>query len=252
MIIKFSLLRLSIIILFVIFFPLVQKQWLNLYLFDINNLSIYKLLYYLSGLTVPILVIINSLNKFTYYKFNFHKNNNNNSDISGKSLFIITLVILSILSILISNYIFINLKIILSLLMSNNEYLVQYDIDKQILFVVIISIFLIFKKTKFLLKKIILTNFFIFSIINWYSQINNSSLNDVIPFYIFKFENINFVNIVFLLAIETMFYLWSYISYNSYLSDWNVPRPYKKEVAPIFNVIIFYLLVILYYSILFK
>ena len=252
MIIKFSLLRLSIIILLVILFPLVQKQWLNLYLFDINNLSIYKLLYYLSGLIVPILVIINSLNKFTYYKFNFHKKNNNLSDISGKSLFIITLVILSILSILISNYIFINLKIILNLLMSNNEYLVQFDIDKQILFVVIISIFLIFEKTKFLLKKITLTNFFIFSIINWYSQINNSSLNDVIPFYIFKFENINFVNIVFLLAIETMFYLWSYISYNSYLSDWNVPIPYKKEFTPIFNVIFFYLLVILYYSILFK
>ena len=252
MIIKFSLLRLSIIILLVIFFPLVQKQWLNLYLFDINNLSIYKLLYYLSGLIVPILVIINSLDKFTYYKFNFHKKNNNNFDISGKFLFLITLVILSILSILISNYIFINLKIILNLLMSNNEYLVQYDIDKQILFVVIISIFLIFKKTKFLLKKITLINFFIFSIINWYSQINNSSLNDVIPFYIFKFGNINFVNIVFLLAIETMFYLWSYISYNSYLSDWNVPKPHMKEITPILNIIMFYLLVILYYSILFK
>ena len=252
MIIKFSLLRLSIIILLVILFPLVQKQWLNLYLFDINNLSIYKLLYYLSGLIVPILVIINSLNKFTYYKFNFLKKNNFKYDISGKSLFLITLVILSILSILISNYIFINLQIILNLLMSNNEYLVQYDIDKQILFVVIISIFLIFEKTKFLLKKITLTNFFIFSIINWYSQINNFYFNDVIPSYIFKFENINFVNIFFLLAIETMFYLWSYISYNSYLSDWNVPKPYKKEVTPIFNVIIFYLLVILYYSILFK
>ena len=252
MIIKFSLLRLSIITLLLILFPLVQKQWLNLYLFDINNLSIYKLLYYLSGLIVPILVIINSLDKFTYYKFNFHKKNNNNFDISGKFLFLITLVILSILSILISNYIFINLKIILNLLISNNEYLVQFDIDKKILFVVIISIFLIFKKTKFLLKKITLINFFIFSIINWYSQINNSSLNDVIPFYIFKFGNINFVNIVFLLAIETMFYLWSYISYNSYLSDWKVPKPYKNEVTPIFNIIMIYLLVILYYSILFK
>ncbi len=252
MIIKFSLLRLSLIILLVILFPLVQKQWLNLYLFDINNLTVYKLLYYLSGLIVPFLVIVNSLNKFTYYKFNFHKKNNNNSDISGKSLFLITLVILSILSILISNYIFINIKIILNLLMSNNEYLVQYVIDKQILFVVIISIFLIFEKTKFLLKKITLTNFFIFSIINWYSQINDSSLNDVIPFYIFKFENINFVNIIFLLSIEIMFYLWSYLSYNSYLSDWNVPKPYKKEVTPMSNIIMYYLLVILYYSILFK
>ncbi len=252
MIIKFSLLRLSIIILLVILFPLVQQQWLNLYLFNINNLSIYKLLYYLSGLIVPILVIINSLNKFTYYKFNFHKKNINNFDISGKFLFLITLVILSTLSILISHYIFINLKIILNYFTSNNEYLVQFEIYNQILFVVIISFFLIFKKTKFILKKIILTNFFIFSIINWYLQIENSSLNDVISFYIFKFGNINYVNIGFLLAIEIMFYLWSYISYNSYLTDWNVPKPYKKEVTPIFFIIIFYLFIILYYSILFK
>ena len=252
MIIKFSPLRLSIIIFLVILFPLVQKQWLNLYLFDINNFSIYKLLYYLSGLIVPFLVILNSLNKFTYYKFNFHKKNNNNFDISGKSLFLITLIILSILSILISHYIFINLKIFLNLFISNNGYLVQFDTDKQILFVVIISILLLFEKTKFIIKKITLTNFFIISIISWYSQINNFSFQEVIPFYILKFGNINFLNIVFLLAIEIMFYLWSYISYNSYLSDWNVPKPYAKEAQPIIYILIFYLLIILYYSILFN
>ena len=252
MIIKFSLLRLSLIFLLVIIFPLIQKQWLNLYLFDINNLSIYKLLYYLSGLFVPILVIINSLNKFTYYKFNFLKKNNYKYDISGKSLLLITLVISSFISILISRYIFINLKIFLNLFMSNNEYLVQFDTDNQILFVVIISTLLLFEKTKFFIKKIILTNFFIISIISWYSQIINFSLKEVIPFYILKFGNINFLNIVFLLAIEIMFYLWSYISYNSYLSDWNVPRPYAKEAKPLIYILIFYLLIILYYSILFK
>ena len=252
MIIKFSLLRLSIIILLVILFPLVQKQWLNLYLFDINNLSIYKLLYYLSGLIVPIIVIINSLNKFTYYKFNLLNKNNYKYDISGKSLFLITLVISSLISILISRYIFINLKIFINLFMSNNEYLVQFDTDKQILFVVIIIILLLFEKTKFIIKKITLTNFFIISIISWYSQINNFSLKEVIPFYILKFGNINFLNIVFLLAIEIMFYLWSYISYNSYLSDWNVPKPYAKEATPIIYIFMFYLLIILYYSILFK
>ena len=251
MIIKFSLLRLSIIILLVILFPLVQKQWLNLYLFDINNLSIYKLLYYLSGLFVPIFVIINSLNKFTYYKFSLLKNNYK-YDISGKSLFLITLVISSLISILVSRYIFINLKIFLNLFMSNNEYLVQFDTDKQILFVVIISILLLFEKTKFIIKKITLTNFFIISIISWYSQINNFSLKEVIPFYNLKFGNIYFLNIVFLLAIEIMFYLWSYISCNSYLSDWNVPRPYAKEATPIIYIFMFYLLITLYYSILFK
>ena len=252
MIIKFSLLRLSIIILLVILFPLVQKQWLNLYLFDINNLSIYKLLYYLSGLIVPIIVIINSLNKFTYYKFNLLNKNNYKYHISGKSLFLITIVISSLISILISRYIFINLKIFLNLFMSNNEYLVQIDINKQIFFIVIISILLLFEKTKFIIKKITLTNFFIISIISWYSQINNFSLKEVIPFFIFKFGNINFLNIVFLLAIEILFYLWSYISYNSYLSDWNVPKPYAKDAIPIIYIFMFYLLIILYYSILIK
>ena len=252
MIIKFSQARLYVVFLLVILLPLVQKQWLNLYLFDINNFSIYKFLYYLSGLIIPIFIVINSLNKFTYYKFNFLKKNNYKYNISGKSLFLITLVISSLISILISRYIFINLKIFLNLFISNNGYLVQFDTDKQILFVVIISILLLFEKTKFIIKKITLTNFFIISIISWYSQINNFSLKEVIPFYILKFGNINFLNIVFLLAIEIMFYLWSYISYNSYLSDWNVPKPYAKEAKPIIYILIFYLLIILYYSILFK
>ena len=249
MIIKFSIARLSIIFLLVILFPLVQKQWLNLYLFDINNFTIYKLLYYLSGLIVPFLVIINSLNKFTYYKFNHH-NENNSNDIKGKLLFLITIVILSILSILIACYIFINLKILLNLLLSNNEYLVQFFIDNQIPIVFIFFTLLIFNKTKYFIKKIVLTNFLILSIIDWYFQINNSFLIDIVPFYVFKSENINFINLAFLLAIETVFYLWSYISHSTYLSDWNVPRPYKKEIIPILNISMFYFLVMIYYSIL--
>ena len=252
MIINFSLVRLFIIFLLVILFPLVQKQWLNLYLFNINNFTIYKFLYYLSGLIVPILVIINSLNKFTYYNFNYHSNKNNTNNISGRSLLLITIILSTTLSILISHYIFLNLRILLNFFLSNNEYLFKFDIDKQILFAVIISTFLIFKKTKLLLKKIILANFFIFSIITWYLQISNSFSIDIVPYYIFIFGNINFLNVAFLLAIETIFYLWSYISYSSNLSDWKVPKLYKKEILPILNIAIFYLFIILYYSILFK
>ena len=249
MIIKFSLIRLSIIFLLVILFPLVQNQWLNLYLFNINNFTIYKGLYYLSGIIVPILVIINSLKYFTYYKFNYCSKENY---ISGKLLLLITAIILSSLSILISQYIFINSNIIFNFFISNNEYLVQFDIDKQILFVMIFSIFLIFNKTKFIIKKIVLANFLLFSIIIWYSQINNSFFNDLIPPYISKFGNINFINIAFLLAIETVFYLWSYISYGSYLSDWNVPKISKNDFSPILNIVMIYLSIFLYYSILFK
>ena len=250
MIIKFSLARLSIIFLLVILFPLVQQQWLNLYLFDNNNFTIYKFLYYLSGLIIPIFIVINSLNKFTYYKFNYHKKNYSNN-INGKLLLLLTLIVSTTLSILVSNYIFINLKNFLNLFISNNKYLDQFDIYHQIVFVVIIFTFLIFEKTKYLIKKIILTNFFIFSIINWYSQINNYFLIENVPFYISRFGNINFINIIFILSIETVFYLWSYISYSTYLSDWNVPKPYIREVIPILNIFIFYLLIILYYSILF-
>ena len=151
-----------------------------------------------------------------------------------------------------SQYIFINSNIILNFFKSNNEYLVQFDIDKQILFVMIFSIFLIFNKTKFIIKKIVLANFLLFSIIIWYSQINNSFFNDLIPPYISKFGNINFINIAFLLAIETVFYLWSYISYGSYLSDWNVPKISKNDFSPILNIVMIYLSIFLYYSILFK
>ena len=258
MIIKFSLRRLSLIFLLVIVFPLVQKQWLNLYLFNINNFTIYKVLYYLSGLIVPILIIINSLNKFTFYKFNYNIDTNTNTNtntnacsINGRLLFLITSLVLSILSILISNYILINLKIFINSFLRNNDYFVIFDIDKQVLFFVIISTFLIFKKTKFVIKKIVLTNFFIFSIINWYLQINNHFVTNIPPFYFFKFGNINFINITFILAIESFFYVWSYISYSSNLSDWKVPKPYKREILPILNIVIFYLLTIFYYSILF-
>ena len=252
MIIKFSLVRLSVIFLLVILFPLVQKQWLNLFLFDINSFSIYKLLYYLSGLVVPILIVINSLNKFTYYKFNYHNKNKKNFDISGKLLLLLSFIVLTTLSILISSYVLVNINIFLNFFVTKKEYLVQFYGDKQILCIVIVSIFLIFKKTKYFIKKIILTNFFIFSIITWFLQINNSKIVEIVPFYFFKLGHINFINIAFILAIEIVFYLWSYISYSSYLSDWLVPRPYKNEVLPILNIIIFYLLIIFYYSILFK
>ena len=249
MIIKNFLERISIIFILIVLFPLVQKQWLNLYLFDINNFTIYKLLYYLSGLIYPILVIIYSLNNFTFYKFN--KKINTTFNISGKSLLFLASIILIILSILISSYIFINLRIFFNLFINNN-FFVQVAIDKKIFFVVVTSILLLFKKIRVLIKKIVLINFFIMSILLWYLQISNIVLNDVFFIDILNFENTNFFNILFILAIEKFYYLWSYISYGSYLSDWKLPWPNKSDLTSILNIIIFYLFIILYYTILFK
>ena len=253
MVIKFSLLRLSIILLIVIFFPLVQNQWLNLYLFDLNSFSFYKFLYYLSGLICPILVCTNSLSKFTNYKFDNNKKVTSDFFLSGKLLLILTSLLLSIISTLIYKYIFLNFKLISNWLITDNNYLFNFGIHKQIFLIVTISILLLFKKSKLFIKKAVLLNFFIFSIILWFLQINNILVNDSFLIHNFlKLENMNFINIVFLLSIESLYYLWSYISFSTYLSDWNVPYLKINELIPLIQIIMFYLLIALYYSILFN
>ena len=248
MIINFSLYRLSVILLILLILPLIQNQWLNLYLFDINKFSIYKLLYYISGLFVPILVYLNSINKFTHYKFSYI-NIKKNILIKGKSLIILTVLNIVMLSTLIYNYLFLNIDFIVIFLNENN--LSNYDIDKKIFFIFIISILLILKRTLVFLKKIILINFLTCSAFIWYSEINNIILYD--KFFINKylnFENINIINILFILTIEIVYYLWSYISYRTNLSDWNVPMPNISIITPIFKISIFYLFIIIYYSML--
>ena len=250
MIIKFSLVRLIIIFLLVLLFPLIQNQWLNLYLFDKNNFSIYKLLYFFSGIIAPTLLTFNSISKFTNYKF---KNNilKYERKITGTELLLISSIVLVTLSLIIYNYIFINLKIIYKLFIIDYNYHLNLDIDKQILFIAIISILLIFKKIKLFLKKLILINYFIISTLIWYSHLNNINLYDLfLKNNIFKFDNINFINLVILLSIEILYYLWSYISYDSFLSDWSVPKLRIREMTPLLKILIFYLLILLYYSLI--
>mgnify|MGYP007000433701 CR=1 len=67
----------------------------------------------------------------------------------------------------------------------------------------------IFKKTKWLIKKFILTNFFIFSIIIWYSQINDSLLTK--DFWVNLNPCLNIENIVY----DNQ----SIISYNNLVQD---------------------------------
>ena len=251
MIIKSNLVRICILSTLVILFPLVQNQWLNLYLFDKNSFTIFKLLYYLSGLLIPILVCINSLNNFTFYKFSNNKKNNN-LVISGKSLLIITFIALITLSTLILSYFIINFKLYFSLIISDNNYLINFDFNKYILYVGIISILLLFKKVKLIIKRITLINFFMISIIIWYLKINNILFENIFLLNnLLKFENINYISIIILLCIEIIYYIWSYISYSSYLSDWKMPLPNLNLVfLHCFNIIYFYLMIILYYSIL--
>ena len=247
MIIKISFTRLFIIFSLVIILPLVQNQWLNLSLFEINNFSFYKFLYYLSGLICPLLICKNSINNFTYYKFN---SNNRKSTIRGKSLLIISSIFLITLSILISNYFYFNFELLFKLIV-NNKYIFIIDFYKNLFFILFISIFLISRITRIFLKKFLLLNFFMISLFIWFIQINNIVIDKTYPFANYlNIDNLNFINVLFLLIIELFYYLWSYISYDSNLSDWIVPKLKMVDFTNLLNIIIFYLCVMVYYLIL--
>jgi hypothetical protein len=125
------------------------------------------------------------------------------------------------------------------------------DILQLTFFIFLISILLIIKKSRFLLKKLILINFILISLYLWHFQINNINVDDQFRIYrYFRLNDLNLINIFILLAIEISFFTWSFLSYKSNLSDWIVKKPQKGDFIPILNMFIFYFFIIIYYSIL--
>ena len=247
--INYRQIRLILVIFFVLIFPFVQRQWFNLYLFNTNSLSFYSILYYLSGTICPVLICLYSLNNFTYYQFNI-KDPKNNRVIKGKTL--LTLILLTIipLSVIIANYLYINLDLIINLF-EDQSFLASIRIFHNSYIIFIITIFLIFKQTKILTKKLVLINFFLITLFIWYSEINNINIDNIINLNNYlNLYNSNFNNIVCLFIIEIIYSLWSFLSNKNNLSDWVVYYPLKKDIFNVLKIIIFYLFVIFYYSIL--
>ena len=213
---------------FLLILPFVQKQWFNLYLFNFNEVTIYSILYYLSGFICPSLICLNSLNNFTYYKFNknhIHKK----KIIKGKTLLLLVAIVLIFLSYLMADYFYINLDLITSLFFNRIE-LQRPDIFQLSIYIFFISIFLIFKKSRILFKKLILVNFILISFFIWYVQINNINIADHFQIYkYYELVNINLINVSILIAIEILYLMWSYLSYKSNLSDWIIHLPRKGE-----------------------
>jgi len=191
----------------------------------------------------------NSLNNYTNY--NFTKNKINSIKIiKGKRLLLLVAINLIFLSYLIADYIYINFDLILNLFLEGIN-IPKPDIPQLSFLIFLISILLIFKKSRFLLKKIILVNFILISLYLWHLQINNISVDDQFHIYrYFGLNDLNLINLFILVAIEISFYTWSFISYTTNLSDWIVPKPQKGDVSPNLNMFIFYFLIIIYYSIL--
>ena len=249
MIIKNNTTKLLVTLSFLLILPFVQKQWLNLYSLNINDISFYSILYYLSGAICPSLVYVNSLKKYTYYKFTKDKIHSIKI-IKGKKLLFLVAINLIFLSYLIAEYIYINFDLIFNLFLEGIN-LSKPDILQLSFFIFLISILLIFKKSRFLLKKLILVNFILISLYLWHLQINNINVDD--QFHIFRYfglRDLNIINLFILINIEISYFTWSFLSYKTNLSDWIVRTPRKGDITPILNIFIFYFFIIIYYSIL--
>jgi len=203
----------------------------------------------MSGTICPSLVCLNSLKNYTYYKFN-KKNINSKNIIKGKRLLLLVAINLIFLSYFIADYLYINLDLIFNLFLEEIN-VPKPDILQLSIFIFLISILLIFKKSRFLLKKLILVNFILISLYLWHLQIKSINADDQFHIYrYFGFNDLNLINLFILVAIEISFYTWSFISYKSNLSDWIVPKPQKGDVIPFLNILFFYFFIIIYYSIL--
>jgi len=241
--------KLLVTLSFLLIFPFVQKQWFNLYSLNNNNISFYSILYYLSGAICPFLVSLNSLKNYTYYRFNKDKIHSLKI-IKGKKLLFLVAINLIFLSYLIADYIYINFDFIFNLFLEGIN-VPKPDIPQLGFFIFLISILLIFKKSRFLLKKIILVNFILISLYLWHLQINNISVDDKFHIYrYFGLNDLNLINLFILVAIEISFYTWSFLSYKTNLSDWMAPKPQKGDIIPFLNIFIFYFFIIIYYSLL--
>ena len=249
MIIKKNKWKLLVTLSFLLILPFVQKQWFNLYLFNINDISFYSILYYFSGTICPSLVCLNSLNNYTYYSFNKNKIYSKNI-IKGKGLLFLVVINLIFLSFLIADYIHINFDLICNLFLEGIN-LPKTEFFQFSLFIFLISILLIFKKSRLLIKKLLLVNFSLISFYIWYIQINNMNVDDQFHIYrYFGLNDLNLINVFVLFAIEISYFTWSFLSYKTNLSDWIVHIPQKGDLIPILNIFIFYLFIIIYYSIL--
>ena len=154
------------------------------------------------------------------------------------------------ISYFIADYIYINLDLICNLFLEG-IYLPKPNIIYFSLLIFLISILLIFKKSMFLLKKLILVNFILISFYLWYLQIKNINVDDKFHIYrYFGLNDLNLINLFILVAIEISFFTWSFLSYKTNLSDWIVRKPQKGDVIPVLNMFIFYFFIVIYYSIL--
>ena len=224
-----------------------QDQWLNIFLLNKFEFSYYSILYFFSGFLFPIIVIYNSLNNFSDYKFSSNKYEINKLSSIG---YFVTFTLL-ILSILIIRYFIFSLNYIIPQIDLNS----YFDIKLKVLLLLIVMILLLINKTKRIIKKLFLLIFFIVFLINWSTYyLNLQGIETFISKYIsdnnyYDLNNLNILNISYLFILEIFYYFWSFITYQNNLSDWLITTPKRVDLMPLSKITIFYLGVLIYYLI---
>jgi len=230
-------------------FPIVQDQWLNIFLLNKNNISYYAILYYLSGLLFPLIIINYSSRNFLNYKFDSNNNESNKKEF--KNLFYLISFCILLLSLIITNYFIFSFSLVANFSIYNN---LSY-LKIKILILIIIILLLLLNKTKRILKKLILINFFYLSIVIWSNHyFNLLSINDNISYYFSniklpELESLNIFNIAYLMIIEIGYYTWSFINNKNNISNWRVPYPSKTDLNHVMRITVFYFGILIYYLI---
>lgn len=113
-------------------------------------------------------------------------------------------------------------------------------------------VLLLIKTTRRIIKKLYLICYFIIFSIYWTITCNPFNFNAPSLNYsdlISNNINFNYINILYLFLIELLYFLWSYISYKTNLSDWHIPIPTRNNLYHISNIFIFYFGLIIYFYI---
>ena len=164
--------------------------------------------------------------------------------------YLVTFTLL-ILSILIIKY----FKFSINYIFPQIDLNIYFDIKLKVFLLLIVMIILLINKTKRIIKRLFLLNFFIIFFINWSTYfLNLQGLEIFINKYIsnnnyYDFNNLNILNISYLFILEIFYYLWSFITYQKNLSDWSITFPKGIDFVPLSKITIFYLGVLIYYLI---
>ena len=224
-----------------------QDQWLNIFLLNKFEFSFYSILYFLSGFLFPILVLNNSLSNFYDYEFNSNRSQSKKLKFIGY-LIICTVLILSILIITYFNF-------TINYIIPQIDLNTYFDIKINIFLLLILVILLLIRKTKRILKKLFLLNFFIICFVSWviyFFDLQGIEIftNQYISYNsYYEFNNVNKLNIFFLFIFEIFYYIWSFITYQNNISDWSITYPKKSDLIPFSRITIFYFGVLIYYFI---